>query len=100
MKTMSALQASVLTTIFAVSGCASTEYVAVTPECTPPSKPALPVIDKGALWERLGDAEYRKVESYINALWGYADEQGAILDELCGSPRQNENYGRDEHGQD
>ncbi|APC45980.1 hypothetical protein QHH_68 [Halomonas phage QHHSV-1] len=41
------------------------------------------MIDKGSMWEALGDAEYRKVERYINSLWQHADEQAAMLDSLC-----------------
>lgn len=80
---MTVLRTSALAVIFAVSGCASTEYVPVTPECTPPGKPALPEIDRGQLWDAVGDAQYRQIERYVNALWGYADEQAAMLVALC-----------------
>lgn len=65
------------------ASCSTVEYIEVTPQCTPPPEPALPVIDKGSMWEALGDAEYRKVERYINSLWQHADEQAAMLDSLC-----------------
>jgi hypothetical protein len=35
------------------------------------------------MWDALGDAAYRDLERYINGLWGYADEQAAMLDVLC-----------------
>lgn len=75
-----------LLAIFAGSGCSTVEYVEVTPRCTPPSQPALPVIERGELWDALGDTRYRQLERYLNSLWGYADEQAALLDELCADP--------------
>lgn len=83
MRQMRGLMIAGLMAIFAGSGCSTVEYVEVTPRCTPPSQPALPVIDRGELWDALGDARYRQLERYINGLWGYADEQAALLDELC-----------------
>lgn len=89
MKPKAALTTSALLAIFAVSlaGCASTppETVIAAPQCTAPAPPAnLPVIDRGALYDDVGDAEYRSIERYINRLWAYADEQAAILAVLCG----------------
>lgn len=78
-----ALQVSALTAIFAVSGCSTVEYVRVQPECSPPPEPLLPEIDRGEVWDRLGEERYRVLEMYIDTLWGYADEQAAMLDELC-----------------
>lgn len=72
-----------LTATFAVSACSTVEFVEVKPRCTPPTQPALPVIDQGELWDALGDGQYRQLERYINELWGYADEQAALLDVLC-----------------
>ena len=66
-----------------LTACATTEYIEIRPQCTPPTEPALPVIDRGDLWDALGDAEYRKLESYINGVWSWADEQAALLSELC-----------------
>lgn len=98
MKLINVLKASVLAAIFAVSGCTTTEYINVTPECTPPPKPVLPEIDQGELWDTFVDAEryrstdnavqagderYRELEGYINGVWAYSDEQGAMLDSLC-----------------
>lgn len=80
---MTVLRVSALLVIFAVSGCVSTEYIPVTPQCTPPSEPVLPAIGRGQLWDTVGDAQYRQIERYINALWGYADEQAAMLEALC-----------------
>ena len=77
------LMIAVLLAISAGSGCSTVEYVEVTPSCTPPGQPALPVIDQGELWDALGDARYRQLERYINGLWGYADEQAALLTVLC-----------------
>lgn len=68
----------------AVSACSTVEYVTLQPECTPPPEPVLPEISRGALWDKLGDSEYRRIESYINRLWSYSDEQSAMLGELCG----------------
>lgn len=83
MKQMTALKASVLLAAFAASGCTTTEYVHVSPQCTPPPQPTLPLIDQGELWDSLGDERYRELERYINGVWSFADEQGAMLDELC-----------------
>lgn len=66
-----------------VASCTTVEYVPVNPQCTPPPQPVLPVIDRGGLWDSVGDAEYRRIESYINQLWAFSDEQGAMLDSLC-----------------
>lgn len=85
MKPTTVLMISGLLALFAVSGCISPQYIEVRPQCTPPSQPALPVIDRGELWDSLGDARYRQLERYINGLWGYADEQAAMLGKLCGT---------------
>lgn len=66
-----------------VASCTTVEYVPVNPQCTPPPQPALPAIDRGDLWDAVGDAEYRRIETYINQLWAFSDEQGAMLDSLC-----------------
>lgn len=83
MKPINALLAPALLALFAVSGCTATEYIHVTPECTPPPQPALPEIDRGELWDALGDDRYRELERYINGVWAFSDEQGALLDSLC-----------------
>ncbi|MGM0783886.1 MAG: hypothetical protein ACQEUM_07225 [Pseudomonadota bacterium] len=75
---------SALVATFGVSGCATTEYREVRPQCSPPPEPSLPTIGRGELWDALGDERYRELERYLNALWGYADEQAAMLGELCG----------------
>jgi len=72
-----------LLAVLALSGCTTTEFIHVTPECTPPPSPVLPELSKGELWDRLGDSEYRRLEAYINGLWAYSDEQGAMLEEMC-----------------
>ena len=84
MRQTNALMIAGLLAIFAGSGCSTVEYVEVTPQCTPPSQPALPVIDQGELWDALGDARYRQLERYINGLWAFSDEQAALLQVLCG----------------
>lgn len=66
-----------------LSACTTVEYVPVIAQCTPPTPPVLPNIDKGGFWDVAGDSLYRDVETYINALWAYADEQSAMLKELC-----------------
>ncbi|MDX5376371.1 MAG: hypothetical protein LPK08_02475 [Halomonas sp.] len=43
----------------------------------------MPSLDKGELWDALGDTRYRELERYINELWAYSDEQAAMLDALC-----------------
>lgn len=83
MKPINALLAPALLALCAVSGCETTEYIHVTPECTPPPQPALPEIDRGELWGALGDDRYRQLERYINGVWAFSDEQGAMLSELC-----------------
>ena len=84
MKPRSALLTSALMVIF-VASCTTLEYVPVKIECTPPPEPVLPEIDRGALWDSVGDAEYRRIETYINELWAYSDEQAAMLGALCGT---------------
>lgn len=66
-----------------LSGCARTEYVTLQPQCEPVVVPALPLLDRGELWQALGDAQYRELERYINGIWGVVDEQAAMLDVLC-----------------
>lgn len=66
-----------------VASCTTVEYVPLQPECTPPPPPVLPEIDRGSMWDALGDAEYRRLESYISRLWAFSDEQTAMLAELC-----------------
>lgn len=82
MKPIIALLLSAPLALF-VASCTTVEYVPVNPQCTPPPQPALPEIDRGELWDAVGDAEYRRIESYINQLWAFSDEQGAMLDSLC-----------------
>lgn len=82
MKPINALMVSGLLAL-SVTSCSTVEYIHVTPECTPPPSPVLPELSKGELWDKLGDAEYRRLESYINGLWAFSDEQGAMLDTLC-----------------
>jgi hypothetical protein len=76
--------ATALLTSWALSACSTVEYIEVTPQCAPPSHPALPSIDAGELWDALGDAEYRQLERYLNALWAFSDEQAALLSVVCG----------------
>ena len=83
MKRTSVIAGLGLAVILGVSGCARTEYVEIRPNCTPPAQPALPAISRGGLWDALGDEQYRELERYLNILWGYADEQAALLGELC-----------------
>lgn len=83
MKRMIGIVALGLLVSLGASGCARTEYVEIRPNCTPPAQPALPSVGKGELWDALGDEKYRELERYINGLWGYADEQAALLNELC-----------------
>lgn len=78
-----ALMISALLVISAVSGCTTTRYVEVKPECQLPPAPVLPALDKGELWDTLGDTRYRVVESYITELWAFSDEQRAILKAVC-----------------
>lgn len=77
-----ALMISALVATLGVSGCA-TEYIEVKPQCQLPPEPNLPVLDKGELWDYLGDTRYRTVERYIDRLWAYSDEQQAILEAIC-----------------
>ncbi len=83
MKQMSGLVVIALAAIFAVSGCTTTGYVTLQPQCEPVVVPALPLLDRGELWDALGDAQYRELERYINGLWGVVDEQAALIGEVC-----------------
>lgn len=83
MKTTTALTLSALLAIFAGSGCTTTRSIEIRPQCSPPDEPALPIIERGELWDALGDTDYRTLERYLNGLWAYADEQAAMLDSLC-----------------
>ncbi len=85
MKPINVLKVLALAVTFAVSGCTTTEYIHVSPECTPPPTPVLPEVDQGELWDALGDERYRELERYINGVWAYSDEQGAMLKTLCES---------------
>jgi len=82
---MNALKLSALAAVFAaISACSTVEYVPVAPECSPVVMPALPNIDRGELWDALGDEQYRVLERYIDRLWSVVDEQSAIIGEVCG----------------
>lgn len=87
MKPTTALLTSALLVISVASCTTTTRTVYVTEpldcEVDLPTEPELPLIDRGHLWDRLGDEEYRDVERYINTLWGYTDELTATLNELC-----------------
>lgn len=66
-----------------LSGCATTDHVTLRPACEPVPIPALPLLDRGELWQDLGDAQYRELERYINGLWSVIDEQAAVIDAVC-----------------
>lgn len=85
MKQMSGLlTAGLLVISVATSGCTTTtEYVTLQPQCEPVVVPALPLLDRGELWDKLGDSEYRELERYINGLWGVVDEQAALIKSVC-----------------
>lgn len=83
MKQMSGLVVFALAATLGVSGCARTEYVTLQPQCEPVVVPALPLLDRGELWDALGDAQYRELERYINGLWGVIDEQAALIKSVC-----------------
>lgn len=87
MKQTKGLMTVALLAISAVSGCAAPNVIEVRPSCAPPPEPSLPLIDRGELWDALGDDRYRELERYLNTLWGYADEQAAMLGELCETPQ-------------
>lgn len=68
----------------AVSGCASEPAVEyVQPDCPVIQRPALPELSRGALWDALGDAEYRRLERYVNGIWSIVDQQEAALEAVC-----------------
>ena len=84
MKLRNALLTSALLATLGVSGCATTtEYVTLQPQCEPVVVPALPLLDRGELWQALGDAQYRELERYINGIWGVVDEQAALIKSVC-----------------
>ena len=84
MKLTSALLTSALL-VLSVASCTTVEYIEVKPECTPPPGPVLTDIYRGALWDSVGDTRYRAIETYIDQLWAYSDEQAAMLGALCGT---------------
>lgn len=68
------------------SGCATkVEYIEVLPHCEPVITPFLPDLDRGLLWDKLGDEHFRQVEEYIGTLWGVIDEQTVIITSVCAS---------------
>lgn len=83
MKLRSGLLTAGLLATFVASACATPEHVVVRPACEPVVMPALPLLDRGELWQALGDARYRELERYILKLWAFADEQSAMLDAIC-----------------
>lgn len=82
MKRTSALLASGLVVIFLAS-CTTVEYVPTQTGCTPPEWPLLPTVDRGELWDAIGDEKYRVIERYINTLYGHAKDQAVMLREIC-----------------
>ena len=83
MKQMSGLAVFALLATLGVSGCTTTEYVTLQPQCEPVVVPALPLLDRGELWQALGDSQYRQLERYINGIWGVVDEQAALIEAVC-----------------
>jgi hypothetical protein len=82
-KPMTALLSSALLVLSVASCTTQTTKAPVPVGCTPPPVPGLPLIDRGELWDALGDAEYRVLERYIDRLWSHVDEQAAMLEVLC-----------------
>jgi len=82
----------VVTSLLAIlaTGCTTkTEYVEVSPECSPPPAPAID-LDRAALYEALRAGEskdglimYRRTEDTIDSLIDWGKEQRAILREIC-----------------
>lgn len=65
----------------AISACSTVKEQA--PVCSPVVVPVLPALDKGAMWDKLGDEHYREVETYINTLWEVIDKQRVITNSVC-----------------
>lgn len=84
MKLRNVLLTASLLVILGASGCATPELVTLQPQCEPVVVPALPLLDRGELWQDLGDAQYRELERYISGLWSVIDEQAAVIDAVCG----------------
>lgn len=82
MKIGSARTAVIALTLLVTSGCATTEYVEVRPECTVPPQPALPQID-GSELQSLSDDTYWKLERREKRLTDWTMEMRAMLRELC-----------------
>ena len=83
---MRGLQLSGLLAVFGVvSGCASPapSVVYLSPDCPIVQRPTLPELNRGEIWDAMGDAGYREVERYINGVWAIVDQQDAILNMLC-----------------
>lgn len=75
--------AAIALTLLATTGCATTEYVEVRPECTVPPQPTLPQI-KGEELAGLPDGVYWRLEDREKRLTDWALEMRAALRELCG----------------
>lgn len=87
MKRIKGRKASALAAILGASllaGCAAEpRLVEIRPQCEVPPEPTLPAIDRGELWDALGDDRYRELERYINGVWAWADENAALLRAIC-----------------
>lgn len=78
------IAASLAVALGAVSGCAGSPVVEyVQPDCPVIQRPVLPELSRGDLWDALGDAEYRRVERYVNGVWSLVDQQEAALEAVC-----------------
>ena len=66
-----------------LAGCATTERVYITPDCTVPPRPTLPTVDAGELWDAVGDDMYRVLEERDARLTDWALELEAGVRVLC-----------------
>ncbi len=60
-----------------------TKTVYLKPECSPPPIPALPNIDAGVLWDRVGQSMYNDLELREKRLVDVIEESAKMIKVLC-----------------
>ena len=79
-----------LLAILATSGCTTkTEIRYAKPMCEAPPQPALPSVNAGDLWDRIGQGDYDTLAIRESLLVDWAMEMQSMINILCVKPGES-----------